>query len=342
VMNYLDRAKDGCRDLLVWAMLFCICLGLGYSVLSRYDPRVADPDRKAYYAMTQGDFARATAPYRFRVLTPMLALPVYATLQKFDWKSWDVVFLSLLLVNSLFSATTAMLLVLISDHLGKDRSVGLLAAMFYLCSWDVVNVHLASMVDAGEAFFLTLLMFTLLRNLWSLAPVIVGVGVLQKETVLILGVAGLVCWWLASRDWRKGSRWRGPLAVLATLILGFGLWWLVMLIVGGSGYSNYVLSWEKGVNMFSSFSTILFNRSFLYTFLYLAPLGLLGIGAIPRPMIMASLGMALAAMLAGSYGGGIDSNASRPIFDATAAVLSIASAVFVCQLAGVGRKTIAR
>jgi hypothetical protein len=112
--------------------------------------------------------------------------------------------------------------------------------------------------------------------------VIVGVGVLQKEAVLILGVAGLVCWWLASRDWRNGSRWRGPLAVLATLILGFGLWWSLMSIVGGSVYGNYVLSWKNAARIIPNLSTMLFNRSFLYTFLFLAPLGLLGIGAIPR------------------------------------------------------------
>lgn len=168
--------EDGGRRLKITASrlgsLFClfflISWGLGYPILNRYDPRQAPglSDVRTYAALITGTVGVDAGHVRFRVLVPGLAKPFYQ-LAKGRVVSWDPAMFGLLAADSLFVAATAALLVLLGTHQLGSYAVSLVASLLYLVNFAVPNLRLAGLVDAGEGFFLLVLLWSLSeRQLW--------------------------------------------------------------------------------------------------------------------------------------------------------------------------------
>ena len=83
---------------ILWALFFLICLGLGYPTLNRYDPRIAPgvADSEGYYSMVIGTTGAGDESHR--VLVPYLARPIY-WLSNNRTHTWSPVFFALLVVN---------------------------------------------------------------------------------------------------------------------------------------------------------------------------------------------------------------------------------------------------
>jgi hypothetical protein len=77
---------------------------------------------------------------------------------------------------------------------------------------------------------------------------------------------------------------------------------------------------------------VITNRSFWFVFVWLLPLGLPGLGGLPKPWVRASLCAALGALLLGAYHGS-EGNVARAMFNAAGPVLSLAAAISLKRLA---------
>ena len=140
-----DRAgRSHLSKLSVWATFVLICFGLGYPTLNRYDPRQLLPDAGTYAKLAQDGPANIASPFRFRVLIPYLAHSV-AELAKGHTGTWDPLLFGFLLVNSIFAATTALLISVIGESLLADSSAALLASALYLLNFAIANAHLAAL-----------------------------------------------------------------------------------------------------------------------------------------------------------------------------------------------------
>ena len=97
----------------LWTLFFLIGVGLGYPTLNRYDPRSAPgvTDSGGYYSIVLGGTDAGDESHR--VLVPYLAKPIY-WLANNHLHTWNPVFFALLVVNSFFIATGAILLLVIS------------------------------------------------------------------------------------------------------------------------------------------------------------------------------------------------------------------------------------
>ena len=63
------------RSILLWEVLFLICLGLGYPTLNRYDPRQSLPDSASYCRLVTEWPSTVEGYFRFRVLEPYMVRP---------------------------------------------------------------------------------------------------------------------------------------------------------------------------------------------------------------------------------------------------------------------------
>ena len=65
------------RIFLYWVVFFCICFGLGFPVLNRFDPKTGSPDSISYYKLVTGRPSEAGDLLRYRVLVPWVAKPFF-------------------------------------------------------------------------------------------------------------------------------------------------------------------------------------------------------------------------------------------------------------------------
>src|SRR5579862_3098921 len=100
--------------ILLWFVLFFICLGLGYPTLNRYDPRtiVGTHDSGWYYDIVTHGPRVAEGEMRIRLLVPYIATPFYR-LAKGRFGTWEPVFFGLLVANAMLVATTAFSLIMV-------------------------------------------------------------------------------------------------------------------------------------------------------------------------------------------------------------------------------------
>ena len=165
---------------LLWLLFFSICCGLGYSTLNRYDPRKTPG---VIHAQEHGATvaAEGSPVMQNRVLVPYAAKPFYL-LAKGRIGTWDPVLFGLLVSNSLFTAATALLLVLVGRQATGDPAAALLAGLLYLLNFDVANYQLAGQVDSAECCFLMAVVATLSSKRWGWLPLWGVLGGLSKET----------------------------------------------------------------------------------------------------------------------------------------------------------------
>jgi hypothetical protein len=329
-------APSHAQKLVLWCLLFLICIGFGYPTLNRYDPRQVNGlyDTRAYYAMVTGDPLQSDqTDLSHRVLVPWLARPVY-WLTKGHLKTWNPVFFALLVSNSFFIATSAFLLVALGFHIVGDYPIALLGGLIYLANFAIANFNLSGYVDSSVNCLLLLIACALFWERWWILPILGFVGGFSKETFVPLATAFAFAWWLATckRGALKLKRlaWIGAMTLVALATVAY--------IMSRGPYANTPLSFaasrqsDLGAGHFylSGLFRCLLAREFIFVFAWLLPLGLLRIGRLPRPWVAASTAAALTALALGAYDDALG-NATRAVFSACGPVLSLSVALLLVE-----------
>lgn len=319
--------------ILLWLILFLICLGLGYPTLNRYDPRqtVGLSDSRAYYELvTRGPGAVEGFP-RFRVLVPLLARPV-SRLAAGRIGTWEPVFLGLLTVNAFFTATTAYLLITVGRLLTGVQTVALLAAALYLLNFETPNLRLSGLVDSAEGCFLMAIAWSLLTRRLLLLPVWGVLGALGKETLVPYSIVVTVVWWFVSRD---RERWKllEKAAVISTGMVALATVVAVQSIISG----HVVWPWEFAASVrgdsghLRAFVGNIVDRNFLYGFCWLLPVGVMRLNRLPRPWIAACGAAALADYFLVAYHSAAPGAAVRSLFSISGPLLSLSAAMYLAE-----------
>ena len=319
------------REVILWLMLFFICLGLGYPTLNRYDPRSTGglSDTQAYYDLVTSGSDSVFGHMRFRVLVPLLARPLYLA-AKGRTGTWEPVFLGFLIVNAFFTATTAWLLVVVGRRLVRTEAVALLAAALYLLNFEISNLRLSGMVDSAEGCFLMAIVWSLLcRRLWLL-PVWGLIGAFGKETLAPYAIVFTAIWWFVSRD---RERWK-PLetaAILSTGLAALGGVATVQSLISG----HVAWPWEFAMSMraesghLTALLSNILDRNLLYGFCWLLPIAVLRLNRFPRPWIAACAAAALADYSLTAYYVAQPGTAVRSLFSIAGPLLSLSAAQYL-------------
>jgi hypothetical protein len=199
------------------ALLFLICFGLGYPTLNRYDPTSIPglSDSLQYYRLVQSGPAAAAGHWKYRVLVPYLAKPIYWMVRG-RLGSWNPTAFALLIINSIFCAATAFLVSILVYGMSRKSTMAVLAAFAYLLNFAVSNYQLSALVDSADAFFFALLTWALLRNQWMLLPPIALLAALSKETFVPIATVFALTWLLLEPADKK----KKFLAVIAMAVVG--------------------------------------------------------------------------------------------------------------------------
>jgi len=329
---------------MLWLVLMLICVGLGYPTLRRYDPRDPrvhfDTANKLYHwqvtrSPAEGPYLPDLVHYRYRVLVPSIARPFYL-LANGRVGTWDAGYFGLLMANSIFCATTALLLFLLARDTLKDHATALAAALLYLLTFAVPNFHLAGLIDSGEAFALLALVWCLHRERWYLLPLLAVPGELAKETFLPFSVAVATGWILAA--WRTtppAERGRRLMACALLAVSGVATLIATFSIANGT----LVLPWQLTKSgMPGNLDMSLVQRAvnlgrdigLVYFFGWLAPLAALSLRACPRPWVAGAGAAAATALALGIVNG--EPGISRSLFNILGPLLTLAAALTLTRM----------
>ncbi len=326
----------------MWAIFFLICAGLGYPTLRRYDPRDPrtnfDRSHALYHWQVTGDAAEgpyepSLVHYRYRLLVPTLARPFYL-IGRGHIGTWDPGYFGFLIANSIFCASTALVLLFVARDALGGWAPGLIAPLLYLASFDIPNYQLAGLVDSDEAFAMMALVWCLARGRWSWLPILAVAGALAKETFAPLSTILAAGWVLAERheSHQPSLRVRLSWIVIAALV---GL--ATVAVVFSVANQRLVLPWQL-VRLGDVADTTISQRArqlagdlgLLYTFGWLAPLGVWGLRRCPRPWVAGAAASAATVIALGVYNG--EPGVSRSLFTCVGPLLSVASVVTVGRL----------
>src|SRR5438309_538127 len=195
----------GTRVLLLFALFFVICLGLGYPILNRIDWQRAPgglTDLQQYArVVTAPPSPDPEQHMQLRVLVPYVARPFYHAALNHTG-SWDPVMFGLLVANSLFVAGTVVVLLATVLQQTGSYPVALGSALLYLLNFAVPNLRLIGFIDSGEAFFIVLVLWSLARDRYYLLPLWAMPGALAKESFVPFLMVFTATWGLVFR--RKG------------------------------------------------------------------------------------------------------------------------------------------
>ncbi|HEX3279847.1 MAG TPA: hypothetical protein VHR36_01340 [Pyrinomonadaceae bacterium] len=322
------------KFVILWPLFFLICGSLGYPSLRRFDPRVTPglTDTIKYHALTTGADQSAYAErFRGRVLVPYVARPFYWFAQAYI-PTWDAAFFGLLVSAAIFCATTACLIVSLGERVFGDATIGMMGALLYLLNFAVSNSQLAGMIDAGEACFMTAVVWSLLQDKWWLLPLWGLLGTAAKETFVPFSSLFALTWWFV--EWRRG---KAPL-LKVKWVIGLAVVGLAVVIAIHSRIAGH-LQWpwqiaeqvNAGTNPLMSLWKIISDQSFWYVLVWLLPLGIWRLKDFPNAWVSASVATAILALLFGIFADSLG-NAGRAIFDVAGPLLSLSVAVFLVRL----------
>jgi hypothetical protein len=126
-----------------------------------------------------------------------LAKPIY-WLANHRLHTWNPISFAILVVNAFFSATTALLLVIVGIRISGDRGVAILGGFVYLTDFAVSNLNLAGYVDSAVNCLLMAVVWSLLSDRWWQLPLWGALGALAKETFVPLAAVLAFGWWLTA------------------------------------------------------------------------------------------------------------------------------------------------
>ena len=318
---------------LLFLLFFCICCGLGYPSLNRVDWRQAPgglEDVITYAAMVTATPNPDANPHmQFRILVPYLARPIYRAARG-RIGTWDPVMFALLVVDSLFTALTAILLAAVVRRQFANYSVALGAALLFLLNFAVPNLRLAGLVDAGEACFLMLLIWSLSRQLYWTLPIWGILGATAKESFVPFLIVFTLAWWLAARKSLRNSTqsavwivasWLAALATLTTVQWAITHVFRSPLRFGLDLHGNTAYL----AHFFASFR----DRNLWYIFFWLLPLSHLRIKRMPHAWKIATAATCLTAFALDAYYGGQPGTIGRALFTIAGPLLTASVALLL-------------
>ncbi len=325
------------RLVLLFLLFYFICCGLGYPILNRIDWQKAPgglEDVRVYAALVVAPpVPDINQHMQFRVLVPYLAKPFYH-LAKNRIGTWDPVMFGLLAANSFFVAFTATVLLIVVRRQVGSYPIALGSALIYLLNFAVPNLRLVGFIDAGEGFFLMLLVWSLSEERYWTLPVWGILGATAKESFVPFLIVFTLAWWLSSRKLMRSSSaaaawiaasWLAALASLTTVQwsiahvfrspLRFGL--------GLRGDTAYL------AHFLGSFR----DRNLWYIFIWLLPLSLLKLKQFPRSWRVATAATSVTAFALDAYYGGAAGAIGRALFSIAGPLLSasVALLIFTCD-----------
>ena len=319
------------RLVLLFLLFFCICCGLGYPSLNRVDWRKAPgglEDVVQYANMVVAAPNPDTSSHvQFRVLVPYLARPIYRV-AKGHIGTWDPIMFGLLVVNSFFVAGTVTVLLMVVGRTLGSYPVALGAALLYLLNFAVPNLRLAGFVDAGEGFFLMLVVWSLTEERYWMLPMWGVLGATAKESFVPFLIVLTFSWWLCSRRALRSQLHAGAwmaaswCAALASLTL---LQWSITHV--------FRSPWRFGLELrgdspyLSHFLHSFADRNLWYIFFWLLPLSLFRLKCFPRNWRVATEMTCVAAFALDAYYGGEPGTIGRALFSIAGPLLSASVAV---------------
>jgi hypothetical protein len=330
----------------LFLLFFLIAGGLGYPVLSRYDPRQTPglSDVKIYAEMVSGTAGADAGHVRFRVLVPFVARQIYRIVDGRS-ASWDPVMFSLLVADSVFVAATAVLIVALGTRCLGNSTVGLLGAFVYLVNFAVPNLRLVGLVDAGEGFFLLALLWSLVEGrLWPL-PLIAILGTLTKESFVPFSIAFGAVWWLVMRSGRVSDRQLAetPKRIGVWLTISWGVSWGAFVGLHRAIEGTFTSPLEFALGLQGSHDSLasgclahfvrsLADHQLWYTFLWLLPTAIPKLKQFPRAWLAATGAACAVAFALDAFYGGAPGTIGRALFTIAGPVLSLSSAKLLLGL----------
>jgi hypothetical protein len=332
------------RRWLLFLLFLSICFCLGYPSLNRVDWRQAPgglEDVITYAAMVASQPTPNPEDHmRFRILVPYLARPIYRAARG-HIGTWDPIMFALLAVNSCFTALTALLLAAVVQRQFANYPAALGAALLFLLNFAVPNLRLAGLIDAGEACFLMLLVWSLFRELYWTLPIWGILGATAKESFVPFLIVFTFAWWLAARrfprDPRHSALWivTSWLAALASLIT-----------VQWSITHAFRSPLEFGVELhhntayLAHFLASFRDRNLWYIFFWLLPLSLVRLNRLPLTWRVATAATCLTAFALDAYYGGEPGTIGRALFSIAGPLLTASAALLLFPSAGNSRDSI--
>jgi hypothetical protein len=316
------------RGILLWVLFFLICFGLGYATLNRYDPRTSGiVDSVSYYEIVARGPTARLEHVQFRVLVPFLAKPFY-WLAKGRVRTWNPVFFGLLMANSLLVATTALLLARIGHQQARDLAVALFGATIYLLNFDVTNLRLAGLIDAGEGCFLMFMVWSLFKERWWLLPLWGLLGALTKESFVPYSTILASTWWLVSS--RRHVSWFSRIVWVAVMVM---VEFAAVMILQASLTRQVLWPWQfaatlgAGPGYVRRFVGSLVDRQSWYDFIWLLPLGVWRLKRLPRPWVVACATTVLCPLVLSAYHNAEPGTWGRAAFSIAGPLLSLSVAL---------------
>jgi len=324
------QIKQNSQLPLYWLLFFLISLGLGYPVLNRFDPRLVRGcvSSNVYSRLVVGGPSDPTTDmFEIRVLVPWVARPFYWAAQG-RVRTWDSVAFSLLISNSLFTATGALLLLIIGKRCPASSKAAFTGTLLYLLNFSLPNRQLGcSLVDSGEACLMLVLFRVLFEENFFLLPLVGLVGALAKESFVPMSVVAVLGWLLA--DFRHCTLKRI-------------LWWLGMTVIGLITVvyllfhvtGTVILPWQhahllraESASLLGGFWGNITDKYFWYVFGWLLPFSAIKLKRFPKTWIWSSLGGVAAALAMGAWNNA-GANTVPSIFNSIGPLLSLSAAAF--------------
>lgn len=323
--------------LILGAVFFSVCFGLGYASLNRYDPggTWGLSDARSYVDMVN-DSPGVSPKHAVRILVPSLARPI-ARAATGRIGSWNPALFALLVVNSVFVAWAAVILLAIGELITGDGRVGLIASLIYLLTFNVTNLQLAGLVDSAEAWALVAVTWALLARRWSFVPLIGFLGALGKETSVPLVLVFCIAWVVTLAVQRSEARppyWTLAALLVAQLVAVEAVHYSITGLIAAPWKlmsSGIALSYEG-----QRFPLTAMIREMVYAFVWLLPLGIPRLRDLPRVWLISSAA-SLVVVLALTMEVSVGENAMRPIFNVVGPLLALSSAIFLNRILGPAR-----
>jgi uncharacterized membrane protein len=244
--------------------------------------------------------------------------------------SWDPVFFGFLVVNSLFTAGTAYLLVVAGRRLLITEAAALFGGALYLLNFETANIRLSGMIDSAEGFCFMAIVCSLLSGRRALLPVWSALGAVSRETFVPLCIVFTAAWWWVERGEKSRTVW--SVAVIPALAALFSISLLQSVVSG-----HMITPWTHAAAMEGNGAHLaalvrnIADRNLVYCAVWLLPLGLIRLREFPPAWIAASGAGVITAFALVTWYGSTPGAATRPFFSIAGPLLSLSAAVFISR-----------